>query len=88
MPKVYLTDRARAAEADARADKALARRIRVGMLDKGLHRDALAQALALSQGTITNRLGKAPGDFRVRELRALARLLGTDVRTLLGGDGT
>ena len=70
------------AEADRRADEAFGRRVRVLMTAAGINAERLSALMGMSKTTLYERL-KAPGSFRLQEIRRFRRL---EKRFMGGGE--
>lgn len=75
MPKVLLTEAARRAERDRRADEEIVGRIGAYLSVTGRNVGQLALRCGMTERTLYNRL-KAPGEFRLSEYRRVMEELG------------
>ena len=75
MPKVLLTEAARRAERDRRADEEIVGRIGAYLSVTGRNVGQLAVRCGMTERTLYNRM-KNPGDFRLSEYRRVLEELG------------
>lgn len=75
MPKVLLTEAARRADTDRKADEEIIGRIGAYLQVTGRNVGQLAARCGMTQATMYNRL-RAPGEFRLSEYRRLLEELG------------
>ena len=75
MPKVLLTEAARRAERDRRADEEIVGRIGAYLSVTGRNVGQLALRCGMTERTLYNRM-KNPGDFRLSEYRRVMEELG------------
>ena len=74
MPRVLLTEAARRAERERKADEAIVGRIAAYLAVTGRNMGQLAERCGMKERTLYNR-EKSPGDFRLSEYRRLCEEL-------------